>query len=314
MSQHSLADHQHSHNFLKQDKTAEKHTLYVLIITAVTMLIEIVAGSVFGSMALLADGWHMATHVAAFLIALFAYRYARQHADNPIFTFGTGKVTTLGGFASSIALLVVALMMIIESIQRLAMPQSINFNEAIWVAVLGLGVNLVSAVILQDNHHHHHHHHEHKITDHNLKAAYVHVLTDALTSVLAIVALLAGKLYGVAWLDSIMGIVGGLIISRWAYGLIKQTSPILLDAGATQQKRQAILTSLENQADNGGYGSVSDLHVWQLSDNQYAAIIAIVAPEPQPADFYKALLKQYEWLAHVNIEVIQCAKEHHTDT
>ena len=180
-------------------------------------------------MALLADGWHMGTHSAAFLIAIFAYSYAKKHANNKDFSFGTGKVNSLGGFASAIALAIVALMMIIESVQRLIEPQSIHFNEAIVVAIIGLVVNVASVFILHDDHHHHgepHHHHDH---DHNMKAAYFHVLADTLTSLLAIVALLVGKYIGLLWMDPLMGIVGAIVIFRWSYGLVKESSEVLLD-------------------------------------------------------------------------------------
>ena len=230
MHVHKLENWQHSHEFYLKNEKGERRAQYVLILTAVTMVVEIIAGSIYGSMALLADGWHMGTHVAAFLIAIFAYRYARRHADNPAYTFGTGKVNALGGFASAVALAVVALVMLIESLQRLIMPHVIHFNESIVVAILGLFINIISALILRESHGHfsenrHGHHH-----DHNLQAAYIHVLADALTSLLAIIALLSGKYLGWNWLDPVMGIVGAIIISRWSYGLLKQTSPLLLDA------------------------------------------------------------------------------------
>jgi cation diffusion facilitator family transporter len=199
------------------------------------MVAEIIAGSVFGSMALLADGWHMGTHVAAFLITIYAYRYARIHARDPSYTFGTGKVGVLGGFASAVALAVVALVMLVESLHRIIEPQSIQFNAAMGVAAIGLFINIMSAFLLKEDHTHHHRHDHHH--DHNLKAAYLHVLADALTSLLAIVALLAGKYFGWNWLDPIMGIVGAIIITRWSYELLKKTSPVLLD-GSIDEKYQ----------------------------------------------------------------------------
>jgi cation diffusion facilitator family transporter len=276
------------------------------------MVVEIIAGSVYGSMALLADGWHMSTHVAAFFITIFAYRYARTHAEDPAYTFGTGKVNMLGGFASAIALAVVALVMLIESLERIVHPQDIRFNEAIAVAVIGLLVNVVSAVLLRDGHSHDHGHdhetdHEHddghhqdgKLNDHNLTAAYFHVLADALTSLLAIVALVSGKFLGWQWLDPMMGIVGAVIITRWSYGLLKQTGPILLDASIETKVRQAIVRTIESDADN----RVSDIHVWKVGANDYAAIIAVVTGEPRTARHYKNLLEDFKRLSHITVEI-----------
>lgn len=301
---HTLEKWRHSHDFSVQNEKGERRTQYVLILTAVTMVVEIVAGSVYGSMALLADGWHMGTHVAAFMIALFAYRYARRHADDPAYAFGTGKVNVLGGFASAIALAVVALVMLIESLQRIIEPQTIHFNEAIFVASLGLLINLLSAYLLKDDHSHaHHHDHEHHHHhDHNLRAAYLHVLADAMTSLLAIVALLSGKYLGWNWLDPVMGMVGALIITRWSYGLLQETSPILLDASIDEEYQQAIKEALENDSDN----RVTDIHIWKVSANHYAAIIALVTHYPKATDEYMKLLDKFTKLSHVTIEVNEC--------
>lgn len=305
MHTHTLQKWQHSHDFAAHNAQGETRTLQVLILTALTMIVEIIAGYFYGSMALLADGWHMGTHVAAFAITLFAYQYARRHANNQSFSFGTGKVNVLGGFASAVALAVVALVIGLESLQRLFSPHDIQFNEAIIVAVLGLIVNLVSAWLLQghDHHHHHgHHHHEdHHTHDHNLKAAYFHVLADALTSVLAIAALLIGKYTGILWLDAGMGLVGMVIIMRWAYGLLNETSGILLDQSVDEQTKQSIHKAIENDADN----RIVDLHVWRVSPDKHAAIISLVTHEPQPVIYYKNLLQHFK-LAHVSVEVIQC--------
>lgn len=300
MHQHSLAQWQQDHDFVIANQRGEKRTRYVLALTAITMLVEIVAGIAFDSMALLADGWHMATHVAAFLITLFAYRYASKHADNPAFAFGTGKVSVLGGFSSAVALAVVAAFMLLESVERLFNPQHIQLNAAIAVAFLGLIVNLVSAWLLREHHHHGHDDHHHH--DHNLKAAYMHVLADALTSVLAIVALLAAKLAGLTWLDPIMGIVGAVIITIWALGLIRETSPILLDGSIDQHYKEAIRKRIEQDADN----RIADFHIWHLSAHHYAAIITIVTDHPRPTAHYKALLAEFDRLSHVTIEVHQC--------
>lgn len=304
MHVHTLENWQHSHDFSVKNEKGEQRTQYVLILTAITMVVEIIAGSVYGSMALLADGWHMGTHVAAFMIAIFAYRYARKHANNPAYAFGTGKVNVLGGFASAIALAVVALVMLVESLQRIVDPQTIHFNEAIIVASIGLFINVVSAFLLKDDHSHTHHHDHghHHHHDHNLRAAYLHVLADAMTSLLAIVALVSGKYLGWNWLDPIMGIVGAIIITRWSYGLLKQTSPILLDASIEKEYQQAIKETIEKDSDN----RVSDIHVWKIGANHYAAIIALVTHYPNSMEHYKRLLKEFNKLSHITIEVNEC--------
>lgn len=306
MHVHTLENWQHSHEFSVKNVRGERRTQYVLMLTAVTMVVEIIAGSVYGSMALLADGWHMGTHVAAFFIAIFAYRYARKHANNPSYAFGTGKVNVLGGFASAIALAVVALVMLVESLQRIIEPQTIHFNEAIIIASIGLFINVVSAFLLKDDHSHtHHHNHAPCHHDHNLRAAYLHVLADALTSLLAIVALVSGKFLGWNWLDPIMGIVGAIIITHWSYGLLKQASPILLDASIEEEYQQAIREVIEKDSDN----RISDIHVWKVGANHYAAIIALVTHYPNPAEYYKRLLSDFDKLAHITIEVNECQEE-----
>lgn len=308
MHRDTLENWQHSHDFSLHNDKGERRTFYVLILTATTMVVEIIAGSIYGSMALLADGWHMGTHVAAFMITIFAYRYARKHAKNPAFAFGTGKVSVLGGFASAVALAIVALMMLVESLHRIIDPQMIQFNEAIAVATLGLIVNIVSAWLLSDGHHHHHeehghdHHHHH---DHNLRAAYMHVLADALTSLLAIFALISGKYFGWNWMDPMMGIVGAIIITRWSLGLLKQTSPILLDGSIEESYQQKIKDTIENDSDN----LISDIHIWRVSANHYAAIISLVTHFPKPVEHYKNLLVDFNKLSHVTIEVNTCHGE-----
>jgi len=273
-----------------------------MILTAVMMAAEIIAGFWFGSMALLADGWHMATHVAAFGITLFAYKYARAHADNPRFTFGTGKVSVLGGFASAVALAVVALVMALESILRLINPQVIHFNSAIGVAVLGLIVNLVCSWMLREHPHsesadaHAHHH------DHNMRAAYFHVLADALTSVLAILALICGKYFGWTWLDAVMGIVGAAIITRWSYSLIRETGHILLDSSANDDLQAAIRSAIEQDADS----RIADMHVWYLGPRHFSASLSVVTHHPNTPEHYKHLLSDIPQLAHVIVEVNGC--------
>ncbi len=304
MHEHTLENWQHKHDFSVNNKKGERRTQYVLILTAITMVAEIIAGSIFGSMALLADGWHMATHVAAFLITIYAYRYAQKHAESPAYAFGTGKVGVLGGFASAVALAVVALVMLVESVERIINPQIIQFNAAIGVAVIGLFINVVSALLLKDDHEHSHgHHHEHDHHhDHNLRAAYLHVLADALTSLLAIVALSSGKYLGWNWLDPIMGIVGAIIITRWSYGLLKQTSSILLDASIEEEYQLAIKEAIEKETDN----RISDIHVWKVGANHYAAIISLVTHFPKATEFYKEMLSSFHRLSHITIEVNAC--------
>jgi cation diffusion facilitator family transporter len=291
---HTLENWQHSHDFWVDREQSEKKTQIVMILTAVTMVVEIVTGLLFGSIALLADGWHMTTHVAAFSITLFAYQYARKNVNNPQYTFGTGKVSVLGGFASAVALGVIALVMALESGMRLFEPSPIQFDRAIAVAIIGLSVNLISAWLLQDRHDHHHENHHHQ--DHNLQAAYVHVLADALTSILAIVALCGGKFLGLIWLDALMGFVGAAVITKWAYNLIQDTSSILLDGTVDKQTRLAVLTAIEEDADN----RVADLHLWYLGQDSVAVMVSLVTHYPRSPEHYKNLLKHIPSLAHVS--------------
>ena len=301
MHEDTLVNLQHPHNFSIKNSRGERRTQYVLLLTVITMVVEIIAGSAYGSMALLADGWHMGTHVAAFMIALFAYRYARKYTDNPLYSFGTGKVNVLGGFASAVALAVVALVMLIESVQRIFSPHDIHFNEAIIVATIGLLINIVCAFLLKDDHNHSHDH-DH---DHNLKAAYLHVIADAMTSLLAIAALISGKYLGWSWIDPVMGVVGAIIITRWSYGLIKQTSPVLLDASIEEDYQTAIIETIEGDADN----RISDIHIWSVGANHYAAIIALVTDHPKSVEHYKGLLEHFHKLSHLTIEVNTCADQ-----
>lgn len=300
-----MAVSQHSHDFVSHNQKGEKRTLYVLILTVTTMVVEIAAGTMFGSMALLADGWHMGTHAAAFCITLFAYRYAKQNAHNDRFSFGTGKVSVLGGFTSAIALGIVALMMMVESIHRLFNPESIQFNEAIMVAVIGLVVNLASMLLLQDHHHHGHDHHDHHSHDHehehhhdhNLTAAYFHVLADTLTSLLAIVALIVGKFYGWVWLDAMMGIVGAVVIGKWTLGLMKQTAPVLLDESINKSYRDEITEILTP------YAEIVDLHIWKVSGHHYSAAIALKNHSDKTLDEFKQLLSKFDKIHHLTLEV-----------
>ncbi|HBI14655.1 MAG TPA: cation transporter [Desulfobulbaceae bacterium] len=307
MHSHHLSNWRHNHDFAVIHEHGEQRTLKVLVLTAVTMVVEIVAGLAYGSMALLADGWHMGTHVAAFLITIFAYRFARRHASDPSFAFGTGKVSVLGGFASAVALAVVALIMAVESLQRIIAPQQIHFNEAIGVAVLGLAVNIASAFVLQGRHEQGHDHEDERLRphDHNLKAAYLHVLADAFTSLLAITALVTGKYAGWSWMDPAMGIIGALVISRWSWTLLRETGPILLDGSIEEQVLAEIRQRIEQKIDN----RIIDLHVWRVGPVHYAAIISIVTHFPQGVDYYKNLLRDCRELVHITIEINTCDGE-----
>lgn len=306
---HTLNRWEHDHDFAFIHEKGEARTKQVLVITAIAMVAEIVAGTMFGSMALLADGWHMGTHAAAFAITIFAYQYSRKHAKNREFTFGTGKVSVLGGYSSAIALAVIALFIGVESVKRLIQPLEIQFNEAIAVAVLGLIVNLFCAYLLHGHHTHTHDHghgHDHAHHhDHNLRGAYLHVLADALTSVLAIFALSFGKIFGWYFLDPLMGIVGALVITRWSYGLLKDTSAILLDKNIEENHIAQIQQRIEADADN----RVSDIHIWKVGPVDYAAIISLVTHYPKLTDYYKNLLKDFKELSHVTIEVNECQED-----
>ena len=309
----------HDHTF-GQDrrKSAEKRTLVVSVVTVLTMIVEIGAGLAFGSMALLADGLHMGSHASALAISVFAYRYTRTHAADARFNFGTGKVNSLAGFTSATMLALFALVMVWESIGRFLSPVAIRFNQAILVAVLGLIVNGVCLAILgghgffngkrgreheEDAEHVHEHTDRHDHHDHNFRSAYLHVLADALTSVLAIFALLFGKYLGQQWLDPFMGLVGATLVVRWSWGMIRSSARVLLDLQAPDEVLGAIRKAIESEEDN----RVSDLHVWSVGPGIYAAEIAIVSSRPlNPDDYYK-LLPEELGLVHVTVETHRCA-------
>lgn len=307
----------HEHVFLGESHARnERRTWIVIAITATMMVVEIAAGTLYGSMALVADGWHMSTHAAALLITALAYRYARRHARNPRFTFGTGKLGELAGFASAVVLALVAVLIGWESLMRLYDPVAISYRQAIAVAVIGLVVNLVCAWLLRDDHGHHHGHahghHNHQghgddharghgahATDSNLRAAYLHVLTDALTSVLAIVALIAGGLYGWSWMDPAMGIVGALVIARWSWGLIRDAGATLVDYLPDDEDLPAeIRAAVETENDR-----IVDLHVWRLGPGHHGAIVSILSSAPRLPAAYRAQLAHIRDLSHLTIEV-----------
>lgn len=301
--------HAHSHNFLGADHDRNaRRTLGVVVLTLVMMVGEIVAGYLTGSMALLADGFHMATHAGALGIAAAAYAFARRHAEDATYSFGTGKVGDLGGFASALILGLVALGIGVESGIRLFEPTQVQFGTASLIAVVGLIVNVVSALLLMGGageapghgHHHHHHAHDHSHVhgeDNNLRSAYVHVLADAVTSVLAIVALLAGKLLGWVWLDPVMGIVGALVIARWAWSLLKDTAAVLLD----RTDAQVVAEIRELLADSEQL-VISDLHVWRVGPEARAAIVSVSGPAERDASDVRRRLQPVHEVTHLTVE------------
>lgn len=302
--------YQHSHDYTSDTSVSERRTRIVIGITATMMVAEIAAGTAFHSMALLADGWHMSTHVAAFLITMLAYYFSRRHATDPRYSFGTGKMGVLGGFASAIILLMIALLMAGESTHRFFAPVTIQFNDAIGVAVIGLIVNLVCALLLKDDHHGHNHGghdhahgHHHGSHDLNRRAAYIHVLADALTSVTAIVALLSGKFFGWSWLDPVMGVVGSVVIMVWALSLIRDTSGILLDR---MPESCDLSEEIRRAVESDGDSIVTDLHIWQVASGRFAAIVSIVGNEPKSSDTYRTLFREHEELVHVTVEIQHC--------
>lgn len=308
----SLQDWQHRHVFLGAGHDRhERQTWVVVGLTAAMMVAEIIAGTVYGSMALLADGWHMSTHAAALTISALAYRLARKHAEDARFSFGTGKLGELAGFASAIILALIALLIAYESAIRLFNPVSIRFNEAMLVAFVGLAINLLSAWLLStggnsahDDHDHHAHHERVHGHDTNIRAAFAHVAADALTSVLAILALLGGRFYGLTWLDAVIGIVGAVVILRWSYGLIVSSAATLLDAVPDGKIASEILRSLEVDGDR-----VGDLHLWRLGPGHAGMIASVISHDPQDPKVYKRRLSGIEGLSHMTIEVHRCPGE-----
>jgi cation diffusion facilitator family transporter len=310
MHTHSLEPWTHDHIFLgHRHARNERRTWFVVGITVIMMVGEIAAGSYFGSMALLADGWHMATHAAALGIAAAAYLFARRQARNSRFAFGTGKFGDLAAFASAIILAMIAVQVAYESAVRLVHPVPIAYGEAILVATLGLGVNLVSAWLLRDTHGHDHHGHGESHAHHhdnNLRAAYVHVLADAATSILAILALVAAMLAQWVWADPAVGIVGSLVIASWAYGLIRDSGAVLLDVSCDKDIETVIRDRLQTKGDR-----VTDLHLWQVGPGHRAAVISIVSDNPLPPATYKRRLRGLRGLSHVTVEVEMCPDPSH---
>jgi cation diffusion facilitator family transporter len=291
-----------------------RRTLWVVILTAAMMIAEIVGGTIYGSMAVVADGWHMATHAAALGVATLAYRYAKRHATNPRFTFGTGKVGELAGFASAVSLAIVAVLIAWQSAQRLLHPQSIAFTQAGGIAVVGLIVNLASAWLLRHDHKHDHDHehgHDHNHDDDhdhaqhgdtNLRAAYMHVMADALTSVLAIAGLVAGRYLGWIWMDAVIGILGAIVITHWSIGLARNAARSLLDSHDDQPLEDAVRQRLRS-ADPELV--IRDLHLWRIGPGHYALSVSLLAARPLAVAQYKARLADLKALSHVTLEVDQ---------
>ncbi|WP_053130901.1 CDF family Co(II)/Ni(II) efflux transporter DmeF [Pseudomonas sp. MIACH] len=296
-----MTNHAHDHVFLgAAHEENARRTLWVVMLTVVMMVAEIAAGYLTGSMALLADGFHMATHAGALGIAAAAYAYAKRHARSPRYSFGTGKVGDLGGFASALILALVALGIGVESVIRLLEPTEVQFGTATLIAIVGLVVNIVSALLLGHGHSHGHDHddeHHHHGNDNNLKSAYVHVLADALTSVLAIAALLAGRYLGWVWLDPVIGIVGAIVIARWAWSLMGATAAVLLD-----QTDEHVAAEIRELVEHPGDARITDLHVWRVGPDAHAAIVSVVGQPTTDADSIRERLKPVHEVSHLTIE------------
>ena len=288
-------NHTHEHVFLgsAHDENARR-TLWVVALTVVMMVCEITAGYLTGSMALLADGFHMATHAGALGIAALAYAYAKRHASSQRYSFGTGKVGDLGGFASALILGMVSLGIGVESVMRLLQPTEVQFGTATLIAIAGLIVNIVSALLLGHGHDHDHAHHG---NDNNLKSAYVHVLADALTSVLAIAALLAGRYLGWVWLDPAMGIVGAIVIARWAWTLMGATAGVLLD-----QTDVHVAEEIRELVEKPGDATITDLHVWRVGPQAHAAIVSVLGEATANAESIRERLKPVHEVSHLTVE------------
>lgn len=288
----------HEHVFLGSAHDANaKRTLWVVALTVVMMVGEIAAGYITGSMALLADGFHMATHAGALGIAAAAYAYAKRNASSPRFSFGTGKVGDLGGFASALILGLVSLGIGVESVIRLLQPTDVQFGTATLIAIVGLGVNIVSALLLGHSHGHDHHDHSPHGSDNNLRSAYIHVIADALTSVLAIAALLAGRYLGWVWLDPAMGIVGAIVIARWAWSLMGATAGVLLD-----QTDDHVAEEIRELVEQPGDAKITDLHVWRVGPEAHAAIVSVLGGATTNADNIRERLKPVHEVSHLTVE------------
>lgn len=303
----------HSHQFDEGNPLAQKKILIATILTGVMMVFEIFGGWFFNSMALLADGWHMSSHMLALGLAYFAYKMARKYARDQRFCFGTWKIEILAGYSSAILLMVVAVFMGVQSIERLFNPVNIHYNEAISIAIVGLIVNFICAWLLRENGHHHHHHshddhdhhhdHHHSHDDHDLnqKAAFLHVVADAVTSVLAIIALFAGKYFGWDFLDAILGIVGAVLVAQWSWGLIRETGKTLLDAEMEHpvvKEIQEVVEELDNQI------TITDLHVWKVGRSKFSCILSLnTVNDSLTAEVVRKALSIHEEIVHISVEI-----------
>lgn len=312
MHTHSIEPWQHGHVFLgaRHDRH-ERRTWFVVALTAAMMVAEIIGGTMFGSMAVVADGWHMSTHAGALAIAALAYRFARKHARDPRFTFGTGKLGELAAFTSAVILAMIAAAIGYEAVMRLMSPVPIDFIEATWLAAMGLCVNLASAWLLSDHGHDHPHHdhdhdhgHQHHGHDSNIRAAYVHVLADAMTSVLAIIGLLAGWVYGLIWMDALMALIGVGVILSWSVSLLRSTGTVLLDMVPDRHLAGSIRKRIEVDGDR-----LCDLHLWRLGPGHTGVIASVVSDHPQAPSAYKQRLEGVAGLSHVTVEVHLCKEK-----
>jgi len=292
----TLQEHRHSHQFDTENRAAKKNTLYATIFTFVMMIVEIIGGYYYNSMALLADGWHMSSHALALGMAYVAYVMSSKYASDFRFNFGTYKIEVLGGYTSAILLVVVAFFMAFHSVQRLLHPVQIDYKDAIIVAIIGLIVNLICAWLLKDDHHHEHHAH-----DMNLKAAYIHVLADALTSVLAIIALIGGMLWGADWLDPIMGIIGSILVFVWALGIIKQSAKILLDAEMDDPVVEEIIEVINSMEQKI---VIQDLHLWRVGKGKFGCILTLSTSQKIDVEKIKNELSIHEELVHISVELL----------
>jgi cation diffusion facilitator family transporter len=306
----------HTPRFDTGNPLAEANIRRAFWLTTAMMIVEIAGGWWFNSMAVLADGWHMSSHSLALGLSAFAYAFARRHAGNRRYAFGTWKVEVLGSYTSAILLLGIAALMVFQSVERLMRPQAIQYDEAIVIAVVGLAVNLVCAWWLRGHHHGHDHEHggDHHDHDHdhghahehahhqdlNVRAAYLHVLADAATSVLAILALLGGKLWGLAWLDPVMGLAGAVLIAVWAHGLLRDSGRVLLDA----EMDSPVVREVRDVIEQGKVPArITDLHVWRVGRAKYACVVSLTTPSQMDGDYFRRELCAHEELAHVTVEV-----------
>ena len=296
----------HTHQFDEGNPLAQKRILFATILTAVMMLLEVIGGWIYNSMALLADGWHMSSHMLALGLAYFAYRSARHYAQDSRFSFGTWKIEILAGYSSAILLMVVALFMAFQSIERLFNPVDIHYNQAIPIAILGLVINLICAWLLHDGHHHHHHHHhehenEHAHTHHDLnqKAAFMHVVADAVTSIFAIIALCAAKYLDWGFLDAVLGILGSILVAKWAIGLIKETGKTLLDA----EMNHPVVEEIREVIAAFPQAEITDLHVWKVGKGKFSCILALVTDAELNADQVREALSIHDEIVHISVEI-----------